>query len=89
MEDKRKVEVFSAGCPICEEAVSLVQEVVCSSCDVDVLEMNNPEVARRAEQLGVQSLPAVAVNGTLAECCTGRGITRDALEAEDIGQPLA
>lgn len=88
-EDKRKVEIFSAGCPICEDAVSLVQDVACDSCDVEVLDMSVPAGSRRAKALGVQSLPAVAVDGVLAECCTGRGITREALEAEGIGQPVA
>ena len=89
MEDKRKVEVFSAGCPVCEDAVSLVREMACPSCDIEVLDMSDPDVSRRAEDLGVQSLPAVAIDGKLAECCTGRGVTRDALQAEGIGQPIA
>ena len=89
MDDKRKVEIFSAGCPVCEDTVALVRDVACSSCEVEVLDMSDPEVSRRAEDLGVQSLPAVAVDGELAECCTGRGVTRDALQAEGIGQPLA
>lgn len=89
MEDKRKVEIFSAGCPVCEEAVSLVQNLACSSCEIDVLNMSDPGVSRRAEKLGIQSLPAVAVDGELAECCTGGGVTREALQSEGVGQPIA
>lgn len=89
MEDKRKVEIFSAGCPVCEDTVALVQDVACPSCEVEVLSMTDPDVSRRAEKLGVQSLPAVAVNGELAECCTGRGVTKEALQSEGIGQPVA
>lgn len=89
MADRRKVEVFSAGCSVCEDAVALVRHLACASCDVEVLDMSDVGVAERAEELGVQSLPAVAVNGTLAECCSGRGMTEEALQAEGIGEPIA
>lgn len=89
MADQRKVEVFSAGCPVCEDAVALVRNLACASCDIDVLDMSEPEVSRRAEELGVQSLPAVAINGSLAECCQGRGVTEGALQSEGIGEPIA
>jgi len=36
MNEKRKVEIFSAGCPVCEEAVSVVKRMACSSCEVTV-----------------------------------------------------
>ena len=36
------------------------------TCDVDVLDMKNPDVAKKAEELGIKSIPAVAVNDKLA-----------------------
>lgn len=33
---KRHVEVFTAGCPVCEPAVQLVQELACPDCEVTV-----------------------------------------------------
>ena len=88
MKDKRKVEVFSAGCPVCQDAVELVQKLACPSCDVTVLDINNPDVAHRAQTLGIRSIPAVVVGGKLADCCTGRGVREETLRAEGIGQPL-
>ena len=32
---QRKVEIFSAGCPACEQAAQLVADLACPSCDVD------------------------------------------------------
>lgn len=87
MANKRKVEIFSAGCPVCEDTVSLVRDMACSSCEVEVLDMSDPEVSRHAENLGIQALPAVVVDGSLAECCTGRGVSREALRAEGVGEP--
>jgi glutaredoxin len=68
---KRIVEVFSAGCPACEPTVQLVQSLSCPSCDVQVLDMRTDAAQAKARAYGVQRVPAVAVNGTLAGCCEG------------------
>ena len=73
MAAKRTIEVFSAGCPVCEETVQLVNRIACPSCEVTVLDMREAAVASRAKSLGVRSVPAVAVDGKLADCCAGRG----------------
>ena len=88
MNAKRKIEVFSAGCPTCEETVNLVNRLACSSCEVTVLNMNDRAVAARAEVLGIRSVPAVAINGQLADCCAGRGPDEKTLRAAGLGQPL-
>lgn len=89
MSSPRHVEVFSAGCPVCHDAVRLVREVACEDCTVEVLDMSDSDTAERATELGVRALPAVAVDGSLAACCTEGGVSEDALRAEGIGQPLA
>ena len=88
MATKRTVEIFSAGCPACDETVTLVKQVACPSCDVTVLDMHSPEVARRAKSLGIRSLPAVVINGALADCCAGRGVDEATLRAAGVGQAL-
>ncbi|MCC6311589.1 MAG: thioredoxin family protein [Trueperaceae bacterium] len=87
MTDKRKIEIFSAGCGVCDETVELVNRIACPSCEVEVLDMQQAGVAARAKQLGVHSVPAVVVDDTLADCCTGRGPTEAALRAAGIGTP--
>jgi glutaredoxin 3 len=88
MEQKRKVEVFTAGCPACEPTVQLVKSIACPSCDVQVLDMHRPEVAAKAKQYGVTRVPAVAINGKLAGCCAGTGPDEATLRAEGLGVPL-
>lgn len=83
----RKIEIFSAGCPLCDEAVEMVKRNSCDSCEVTVLDMKEPEVARRAKALGVRSVPAVAIDGKLAGCCAGRGPDEETLRAEGLGRP--
>lgn len=86
MTAKRKVEVFSAGCPACQDAIKLVNRLSCGSCDVLVLDMNDVKVAKRARDLGVRSVPAVAINGQLASCCAAGGVDERALRAAGLGQ---
>ena len=88
MAPTRTVEVFSAGCPICEETIQLIADLACPSCRVTVLDMREPAVAARARRLGVQSIPAAAINGELAACCTQRGPGEEALREAGLGQPL-
>ena len=88
MANQRKVEIFSAGCPTCQEAIELIKRIACPSCDVQVLDMNDINVAKRAKTLGVRAVPAVAIDGKLAECCVNSGINEQALKQAGIGQPL-
>lgn len=88
MTAKRRIEIFTAGCPACEETVALVNRVACPSCEVSVLDMNERDVAARAKSLGVRSVPAVAIDGKLADCCAGRGPEEATLRAAGLGQPI-
>ena len=87
MPTKRTIEVFSAGCPTCEETIDLVNSVACSSCEVSVLDMHDDAIATRAKQLGIRSVPAVVIDGKLADCCAGRGPDEATLRAAGLGQP--
>ncbi len=89
MTATRTIEIFSAGCPVCEETVQLVNRVACPSCDVSVLDMRDAQVAARAKELGIRSVPAVLIDGVLADCCSGRGPDEATLRAAGLGQPLA
>ncbi len=88
MSKRRKVEVFSAGCPVCEEIIELVNRIACSSCEVNFLDMKDPNVANRAKSLGIRSVPAVVIDGKVAECCAGHGPDEATLRAIGLGQPL-
>jgi len=88
MTRKRTIEVFSAGCPVCEETIGLVNRIACPSCEVLVLDMQDTAVAARAKQLAIGAVPAVVIDGKLADCCAGRGPDEAALRAAGLGQPL-
>lgn len=87
MEKTRSIEVFSAGCPVCEELVRTVRAEACPSCEVTVHDMQDAPAAARAAALGVASLPAVAIDGELAGCCADRGPDLEVLRALGLGRP--
>ncbi|MDT8303368.1 MAG: thioredoxin family protein [Sedimentisphaerales bacterium] len=89
MTAKRKIEVFSAGCPVCEKTVELVKRIACDSCDVMVLNLHDEEVAGRANRLGVKSVPAIVIDGKLAQCCQRQGPDEKILRNAGLGQPSA
>lgn len=88
MTTKRKIEIFSAGCAVCEATIARVKELACPSCKVTVLDMKAADIAKRAEGLGVRSLPAVVIDGKVADCCAGRGPDEEVLRAAGLGQPI-
>jgi len=55
---KRKIEIFTAGCPLCDETLKLVKEAV-ASCGCEVVERR----AADANQHGIKAMPAVVVDG--------------------------
>lgn len=83
MTDRRKIEIFSAGCQVCQDTVDRVKSLVCPSCEVTVLDMKAGDVAARAKALGICTVPAVVVDGRLAG-----GTDEASLRAAGIGQPL-
>ena len=76
---KHKIEVFNAGCKVCKDAVEVVHRLAGSEHEVVVHDMHLPDVASRAAQHGVRSLPAVMIDGKLAGCCSDRGVEEHVL----------
>jgi len=86
---KRNVEVFTAGCPVCDDTVKLVNSIACPSCEVTVYDLNKgceSNICRdKAREYGIKRLPAVAVNGKPVECCEIGSVSTDALKAAGVG----
>jgi glutaredoxin len=88
MDRKRKIEIFSAGCNVCEETIEMVDKLACSSCKVEVQDLHDPNVAEKAKELGIRSVPGVVIDGKLAGCCAGRGPDEMTLKTAGLGKPL-
>lgn len=87
MAQKRLVEVYSAGCPACRDALERVRALACPSCEVVERDAHAPEAAEDMRRLGIHRVPAVVVDGALASCCEVGGIDEAGLRAAGIGEP--
>ena len=87
---KKKVEVFTAGCPVCEDAVKTVKSLACPSCEVEIYDLNegceSNECRRKAKDYGIERVPAVTVDGKLVACCGTGPVTAEGLRAAGVGQ---
>lgn len=87
---RRQIDVFSAGCLTCNRAIEEIAAFAASEDhELRIHDMHQEQVARRAEELGVRSVPAIAVTAPgheakrgefaplhamkLAACCSERG----------------
>lgn len=63
---KRTIEVFTAGCPLCNETVKLVKDVI-SSCGCEVVERRctGNECCDEAKRYDVRAMPTVVVDGQI------------------------
>ena len=85
----RKIEIFSAGCRLCDDAVQQVRDASCPSCDIVVVDMKSDTGQKRAQVFGIKSVPAVVIDGKLADCCSNRGVDLDVLRAAGLGQAIS
>ncbi len=62
----RKIEVFTAGCPICNETLKMVKDVT-KSCGCEVIERRcSGEVCcDEAVRYGVRAVPTIAIDGVI------------------------
>lgn len=63
----RTIEVFTAGCPICDETLKLVKDAV-EGCGCDVIERRctGEECCPEAKGYGVKAVPTIVVDGVIA-----------------------
>lgn len=84
MQQKRHIEVFSAGCPACQDGIQLVNRLAGSTHQVEVHDMHQPQAASRTASLDIRSVPAILIDGQLASCCSGRGSDEATLRAAGL-----
>lgn len=72
-----KIEIFSAGCPLCKETVEHIKKKICESCEVIVYDLHDPSIAERTKRYDVKRVPSVVINGQLSPCCKCEGIKID------------
>jgi thioredoxin family protein len=86
---KRQVEIFTAGCPVCEPVVQLVKDTACDNCEITIHNLKDQCESKicvsKMKEYGVKRLPAIAVDGKLLGCCENNEITKKDLADAGIG----
>ena len=87
---KRQVEIFTAGCPVCEPVVQMVKETACENCEITIHNLSTQCESKicvtKMEAYGIKRLPAIVVDGQLLGCCKNIEITKTDLINAGIGQ---
>lgn len=84
----RKIEIYSAGCGVCQDFLARVTALACSSCEISVHDTQVASIAAKAKELGVRFLPALVVNGELLIPDLGGVYSDDQLRKSGIGVVL-
>jgi hypothetical protein len=74
MVRRKKIEVFSAGRRLCQEAIAAVRHIAAVDHDVEVLDIRKAHVAAQARHYGIRSVPSVVVDGHLLARCARGGV---------------
>lgn len=87
---KRKIELFTAGCAVCQPVIEMIQSMACGSCEVVIYNLSQPcetkECLEKVKTYGIKALPAIAVDGKLLNCCLNKGISEEELRKAGIGK---
>ncbi len=89
----KRIEIFTAGCPLCNPVVDMVKELAHeSSNEVTVYDLvkqcEDKECLTKVKEYGIKRLPSVVVDGKLLACCTKQEITKEDLVNAGIGQKM-
>lgn len=77
------IEIFTANCPVCDPVVKMVTEMAGSRNKITVhdlvKEANDENCRAKLENYKVSRVPAIAIDGSLLDCCQYRPISREDL----------
>ena len=78
----RLIEVFIAGCPLCNTAVSMLRDLIPEDVELRVYNIAADEKAyEKALHYGVSAVPAIVIDGRLVyQGVPGRNILEKALK---------
>lgn len=61
----RVLEFFSGGCPLCLSFQNEVELGKCGPCQVEIIDVRNPEARRRMKKYAVRVVPTLVVDGKI------------------------
>ena len=57
------IEVFITGCPLCQEAIEVIEKAMCPECRLVVYNVyENPQYVEKAREYSIRALPAIVID---------------------------
>ena len=60
-----RIQIFSGGCSLCQDAVDMVEVGKCKDCKMEVLSIDSRENAELARRYGVTAVPSIVIDGKI------------------------
>jgi len=83
--NKNHIEIFTAGCSICEPVVQFVKETAGANCNISIYNLSERSYNNICKKYSIKRLPSIVVNGILLDCCKNIDITKEDLINAGIG----
>jgi protein-disulfide isomerase len=62
----KRIEVFTADCPLCKDTLELIKKEACSECEIIERKCSGDECCSPAKDYGIKAVPTVVVDGKVA-----------------------
>lgn len=62
----KKIEVFTADCPLCKDTLAMIKKEACSECEIIERRCSGNECCDPAKDYGVKAVPTIVVDGKIA-----------------------
>jgi len=69
----KRIEVFTAGCPLCEPVVEMAKRVAGNEHEIAIQDMNTDAGLKAAVRHEIKTVPALVVDGAVLGCCKNTG----------------
>lgn len=61
----KRIEVFTADCPLCKETLRLLRRETCLKCEIIEQRCKGDECCEPAKKYGIKAAPTVVVDGKI------------------------
>lgn len=62
----KRIEVFSADCPLCRDTLGLIKQEACKECEIIERKCSGDECCQPAKDYNIKAVPTVVVDGKIA-----------------------
>lgn len=61
----KRIEVFTADCPLCKDTLELIKKEACSECEVVEHRCSGDECCQPAKNYNIKAVPTIVVDGKI------------------------